>query len=449
MVAPTVAAREPRARLLRVQGMPLRRWLTTTPGRLRAASALILAALLVLVIVMAGAASTRGDSARAVGLEAVPELGATANLYGALADADATATSIFLQAGTEQPELRRRYLGAIKDAGSELAAVSRDVGSSPTAQRAVRTIAEALPKYTGRIETARVYNRQGFPLGAAYLRDGSRIMHDEILPAATTLYERAARRLDEQYRSGTSSVEVVLVVLAGIVVLGLLVATQVLVTRQYNRILNVGLVAATVIVVVLLGWAVGCFVAAQNALVRAQREGSDTVQVASAARILTLRAQADDNLALTERGTGDKYLSDFADVTTRLGGADGSGGLLREVSHTAAGTSAAAFTTPLRADFSELLASHDAVRAADNGGDYNGAIKLAVGRQADVGREAPSVQNLDADLRRVIANAQQRLDARAADARAGFDLLAVAIPLLAILAGAFVIAGLQRRIAEY
>lgn len=446
---PTREVRESGARLLRVQGMPLRRWLTTTPGRLRAASALILTALLVLVIIASTGAANRGEAARAVGLESVPELDAAVKLYGALANADANATSIFLKAGLEPAALRRAYLHSIKVAGRQLAAVSHDVGSSRTAQHAVRKIAGALPEYTGRIETARVYNRDGLPLGASYLRDGTRIMHDDILPAATTLYERAMRRLDEQYRSGTSSVEIVLVVIAGIAVIGLLIATQVFVTRRYQRILNVGLLSATVIVIGLLGWSVGRFVAAQDSLVAAQRDGSDTVQVASAARILALRAQADENLALSERGTGEKYRADFTDTVARLGGDDGSGGALGAASRTARGTPAAALTSPLAADFSDLLAVHKDVTTLDDGGDYEGAIALAVGQGADVGREAQVVQKFDADLRAVIASARQRLDARATDARAGFDVLEVAILLLAIMAGVFVVVGLQRRIGEY
>ena len=39
--------------------------------------------------------------------------------------------------------------------------------------------------------------------------------------------------------------------------------------------------------------------------------GSDSVQVLSAARILALRAQADESLALVARGGGDQYLTDF------------------------------------------------------------------------------------------------------------------------------------------
>ncbi len=133
----------------------------------------------------------------------------------------------------------------------------------------------------------------------------------------------------------------------------------------------------------------------------------------------------------------------------RLGEDDGAGGALGGVSRTAQGTPAADLTSPLRADFADLLAVHTDVRARDDGGDYDGALALAVGEGADDGREAQVVQKLDADLEAVIADARGRLDARAADARSGFDVLEAAILLLAVVAGVFVIAGLQRRIGEY
>ena len=80
-------------------------------------------------------------------------------------------------------------------------------------------------------------------------------------------------------------------------------------TRRSNRVLNVALVTATVVVFVLVVSTVLTFVTAQNALQRAQRNGSDTVQLLSAARILALQAQADDNHALGERGTGQRRTS--------------------------------------------------------------------------------------------------------------------------------------------
>ena len=72
----------------------------------------------------------------------------------------------------------------------------------------------------------------------------------------------------------------------------LLVAVQLFVTRRSNRILNVALVTATVVVLVLMSWTVFRFVSAQDSLQSAQRNGSDSVQLLSAARILVLQAQS-------------------------------------------------------------------------------------------------------------------------------------------------------------
>ncbi len=48
-----------------------------------------------------------------------------------------------------------------------------------------------------------------------------------------------------------------------------------------------------------------------------------------------------------------------------------------------------------------------------------------------------------------IARSQARLASAAADARVGFGVLVIAIPLFAILAGLLVLLGLERRIGEY
>jgi hypothetical protein len=443
---PTTIARERSGdpRLVRVQDMSLRRWLATTPGRLRASSVLILIGLLLVGVVAATAASARGNAARAVGLEAAPELVAAEDLYGSLADADATASIIFLKAGRESTALRNRYERDLREAGNHLAALAQEVGSAPQEHTALATIANQLPIYSGLVDTARANGRLGFPVGEAYLKKASSLLRDEMLPAATTLYEHAATRLDDEYNSGTSTTEIVLVVVAGLAVLALLAGVQLFVTRRSNRILNVGLVGATVLVAIMLGWTLGRFVSAQNSLVDAQRKGSDAVQLLSAARILTLQAQADENTTLIERGGGDAFVRDFNRVMHRLGGADGRAGLLGEARAVAARTGSAARLDPITADFVALREMHREIREIDDvQANYGAAVDKATGP------EAALIRRLDNELSLQIGSAEQRLDDHATDARGGFDALTVAIPLLLVLAGVLALVGLQRRITEY
>ncbi len=108
-------------RRIRIQGMPARRWLATTPGRLRTASVVLVVGLIVFAIAATAAVRTRGDAGRRLALHSTPELLAAENLYGNLADADADASTIFLRAGGEPAGLRQRYLHDVEQAGAHLA----------------------------------------------------------------------------------------------------------------------------------------------------------------------------------------------------------------------------------------------------------------------------------------------------------------------------------------
>ena len=278
----TAASTGSGSRLLRIQGMPLGKWLTTTPGRFRLASVVLVGALVVALVVTATAASRRSDAAHMVGSESGPEMVAAERLYASLADADATGTRIFLAAGLELQELRTRYEEDLHDAGNRLAELAHSVGSSGDARDAYQRITQLLPVYAGYVEQSRANIRQGFPVGAAYLRRASHLMRDTILDDAKTLYRHAAGQLDDNYRSGTSVTEIILVILIAVLVLALLAAVQLFVTQRTNRTLNVALIGATVVVLVLMGWTLLRFVSAQDSLVRAQRNGSDSVQLLSA-----------------------------------------------------------------------------------------------------------------------------------------------------------------------
>ena len=177
---------------------------------------------------------------------------------------------------------------------------------SPQAARAIAAIAASLPVYSGLVETARANNRQGFPVGAAYLRDASNLMRGRILPPPATSTGSS--------RAGSTTTSAAATRAAG--------STRPARARpgprradrragaagppNPARCSTSGLVAATALVVVLGAWLTIVMVRAGNARRDAQRTGSDSVQVLSAARILALRAQADESLALVARGGGDQ-----------------------------------------------------------------------------------------------------------------------------------------------
>src|SRR4051794_26870516 len=141
----------------------------TTPGRLRLAAVSIVLGAVAFGLVGATAAATRRDAASAAGREIEPLLIRAGRLHDVLADADATVSATFVVGGAEPTSRRKRYLADIDAATAGLAEIGRASGGS-THRAAARVIGRDLPIYTGLIETARADNRQGYPIGAAYLR---------------------------------------------------------------------------------------------------------------------------------------------------------------------------------------------------------------------------------------------------------------------------------------
>jgi hypothetical protein len=438
-----VPSRDTDSRGVRVQGLAIRRWLATTPGRMRLASVLLVAVVLTVGVTATLTAHSRANAARAVGLGAAPQLLASERLYGALADADAAASTAYLQAGKESPDLLRRYDDDLASAGRDLAEVGRGVGTTTEAGQAVADIAEQLPVYSGLIESARANNRQGFAVGAAYLRQASTLMRSKILNDSTVVYAQAAGRLSDGYARGTSGADVGALVLASAGALLLFALVQLFLARRVRRLLNVGLVVGLSLVVVALGSTLLLVASEGSALASARRDGSDAVQTLSTSRILTLRAYNDDNLALIARGNGAAYVTDFDALVGTLGGADGRDGLLAEASQAAGRTGSTRDVSDLQSRFTVLDTAHVAVRGLDDGGQYQSAVEAAVTT------EASAAAAMDTALQSQIDRTSRILAANAADAREGFSFLLVVVPLLIVGAAAAVLVGFRARIEEY
>jgi hypothetical protein len=420
--------------------------LTTTPGRLA-----LMAVITVFAAVAFGAVALISEQARERAVNSArtdtePLLAEAVNLYGSLSDANATATTTFLVGGLEPPLRRARYLRDVGGASNSLAELTRQVGGSGAARDAVATITAKLPIYAGLVEAARANNRQKLPIGAAYMRQASVLMTSTILPAAGRLYTIEAQRLRDDYNTGTSTAWLIAFAAAFVVILGLLVWAQLYLGRISHRVLNVPIVVATVLVAAVGIWGVLGLTSSQNALSRAQRNGSDSVEVLSAARILVSRAQSDASLTLIARGGDTTDPADFTAVVGALGSPNGSSGLVEEIRSLARRTgsegAAAEFQTALRA----YLSRHDQIEQLAAAGDTNAANHLAAGSAS--GAQSPA-DRVTADLTAQIGAAQTRFEQAAADASSALDGLSVAIPVAIVLAMFLTLFGLRQRALEY
>ncbi len=408
----------------------LRERVTTTPGRLVLIALAVVASAVLFGVVATGAEHSRAQAAQAARSQTEPLLVQAATLYTALSDANATVTTTFLKGGLEPPGLRAHYLNDLRIASDSLATLTREVAVPAGARSAIRTVTEQLPVYSGLVEAARADNRQGFPVGAAYLRRASTLLTGTILPNADRVYATEAQRLNADYGTGTGTGTLVALIVAIVAALGLLIGAQVYVAGLSHRTLNLGMLVATLVLAAVSIWAVIGFIGEQNALARARR-ASDAVEVLSATQVMLSRAQSDQSLTLVNRGSDQTDPIDFKRVTRILGG------LLSE-----ANTLAQVPQSSMLNDLQAYEAQTNRVSALQ----LKGQLPEAIGQSGVAGATA---RQLNASLAAQIANAQDRFAVAASDATSSMSGLVFAIPLLTAIAALLALAGLRPRLEEY
>jgi hypothetical protein len=369
---------------------------------------------------------------------------AAQDLYRSLSDADATAASAFLANGLEPQAVRDRYQSDIAAATAAVTVAAGGVSEGPGAA-AVATITARLPVYTGLVETARAYNRQGVPLGSAYLREASGLMRTVLLPAAQELYRAVSARLADA-RGAAAAFPWVAVTLAVLALAGLVLA-QVVLTRQTNRLVNLGLLVAAVAALTSVVWLCVASASAAGHLDASRRDGSAQVDRLAEIRIAALQARGDEALTLIARGNGAAFEQDYKGIMTRLIGADGSGGLLAEAKSQATDAPTSQAVESAIGHARTWLSVHQGLRALDDEGRYAEAVTAAIG--ADAASAGSAFNNLDEDLAGAIEHNGGRFDREARDAAGALSHVALAVALLTALLATGVIVGLQQRIAEY
>lgn len=404
----------------------LRRLARTTPGVVAIVAIVIAASCVIAGVVCATQLDRRIAERNAILDRSEPFAYAAQNLYAALSAADAAAATSFLSGGIETGEMRARYQRALADAAAALADTTAGA-TEPETRTAVAEIAAQLAAYTGLVEAARANNRQGFPIGSAYLREASALMQTRLLPGAERIYTANLAAVDEEQGAVGSVPVLALVLLVGVLVV--VAAGSVVMYRRTNRQFNVGLLVSAAVVLLVIGWVVVATRMAANDIEHSRTEGTARFSDLAKARILTQQARTDETLQLISRGdvtAGEKSFYGHIDE------------LLDEL-----GTD-----EPAVADgVASWTASHQKQVAAYTGGDYATAVAQAIG--TDPAASTAHVAVVESQLRDGIEQSRATLRDHVSAAGASLVWSPTGTLVLMVLAAAAAVLGLWPRLKEF
>jgi hypothetical protein len=403
----------------------------TSPGRLQLIVAALVALGLLTGLIAGLAAHSAGSGTDDLGSRAQPLLIQAETVYSALADADTTAAQAFLAGGLEPVALTQRYEGDLDRATTALTAAARLTPDGSVAARAVATLSSGVAQYAALVATARADNRQGLPVGSSYLSAASQLNRDTLLKQADGVFQIAQSEVADGYGNARSIWWVSLLTILVVALLVALVLAQRYLSRATHRTFNVPLLAATGLTVLLALGAAGVLISQNVHLHRAATQGSNPAAELADGRILALRERGDEALTLAAHGSGGAYETDFAAAQKQLTAPGG----------------------PLHSDYlaneavtahQRYLDQHKQVRQLDDGGDYDGAVKLAIGATTTT-----AFDTVTADIGRALDERKAAFTAEIDRAGNGLGLLTVLGPLVALAVCALALIGIRARLEEY
>jgi hypothetical protein len=262
-------------------------------------------------------------------------------LYQDVADADVTATTMFLASSQPPVASTQRYLSDIGAAEAELSALRAAGGQNQAASAALDTLARDLPVYTGYVAEARSDYALGYPVtGGSFLQVASEEAHLDLLPAAKTVFDQRNDVLGAASGQATGLPLVIVALVLAIIIGVVLFRAQRWLTRRTNRVLNVGLALASLLLVISAVWLLAGFLAARSDLDGGIRNGSQPAQELAQASIGVQQIRGDAVLNVISRSGDTSFQSDFTTTSGDVG--PGPGSLLSAAAAAQSGGSQAA-----------------------------------------------------------------------------------------------------------
>jgi hypothetical protein len=248
-------------------------------------------------------------------------------LYLAIADADVTITTSFLKdsavpAGTPEPSslaARQRFNRDLISASAYLADL-RNPGGNPQFTQAIAAIAGGMPDYYRDVAIAQTEYTQGItPAGDSSMEVASEDAHLTLLPAAKELYLLENNAVMASSSVATSVITVIVAFIVAIIAAIILVLVQRWHARRTQRVFNVGLVVASVALLVSALWLAGAFVVARSDLSTAIGQGANPAESLAQASIDVQQIRGDSILNVIARSGSTSLSLDSAAQAQQIG----------------------------------------------------------------------------------------------------------------------------------
>ncbi|MBV9894080.1 MAG: hypothetical protein JO020_07920, partial [Chloroflexi bacterium] len=458
----------PSGRTLRLQGAARDR---TTPQLLMLAMGGTWVLIAVVFLLARSGLSDVRSAAQTIGHDSEPSVLYARQIGLSLADMHASVANAFLLGPGHDADAWNTYQQERQTVADNLVNAAQNITYAGEKDQ-INILSENFVGYQDLISQAEAAESQNPATGISVFNRADDLVHNTLSPAANELARINNDALDQSYQShrSTGIVMAIVVGFAGLLLVLVLLATQVFLSRRTRRTFNVWLIGATVLSVAIVAIVAGTLGAASEHLRSAKQDAYDSLYALTSARTVSYDANADESLWLLAQENA-RYETSFMSKTRQISdpwltdsSVQGlpqyvddhkpvpfSGYLANELNNiTFAGEREAALSAATY--WAKYLAIDSQIRSLDRGGDHAGAVALDIGTndgQSNWAFDAYDqylAQTIDINQKEFDRSIQQIFNDLGGATSFGADTI---LPILTLAAAVLVWFGLQPRIAEY
>jgi hypothetical protein len=437
------------------------RW--STPQILKSSRAGLLTLVALELSAAIVAAGVHRYAMQTVGKDTAPSIIAAEHIKAALADMDATAANELLEARSVADYDARR-----EEAARALILAAGNITFGDAERGPIEVLQTGLGMYERLIQRARDLHERNDPAFLISWREGAKLADERLLPAADALDQANDRVLEIEYvhQSNRSRLTRYLFALAGLALIGGLIAAQVFLSRRMKRTLNPYLLAATLIAGGSLAVSESSMNREQNELRRAKQDAFASLRALWRARADAYWANGDESRYLLDPANAEAYNRSFSQKIARLAAPPAGVSLESVLGAERRGVQTAGFTGFLADEFNNItfggerqsaldalarladyLAIDTRIRSLETSRDHGAAVRLSVGKAP--GQSDWAFDRFDESLGQTIEVNQQAFTAAAGRGFSALRGMEIWSAGAAAAVAVLVFLGFGERIREY
>jgi hypothetical protein len=301
-----------------VAGLLARAGLTrlSTPLLLQAGLAALGLAVLLFWVVGAIVVTDARQGVQTIGHDTAPSVVAAQAIRAHLSNLDAEAANAILTRGQAQVQAWKDYAAEQALLSDYLVSAAQNITYGDAERKPILTISAGVQRYADLIGQARALmemtdlKQSAVPDAAlALIRRASAQLNSELLPAAGALNDANETVLNNTWtdRKSAFTVERLGLVAAALPALVVLLALQVFLVGRTNRLINPGLLAATLVMAAATLWAALGAGASGAALTSAKQDAFDSVRAIWKSRAVADSANGDESYFLLDAANKPTY----------------------------------------------------------------------------------------------------------------------------------------------